>query len=79
MFNKYYVLKSGDFYLVDILYNSDLLSDKEKKINHFEMDKEYKHIFYDFEEAEEIRKEIYIETGLNLEIKLLKEVENETV
>ena len=79
MFNKYYVLKSGDFYLVELLYNSDLLSDKENKINHFEMDKDYKHIFYDFEEAEEIRKEIYIETGLSLEVKLLKVVEDETI
>ena len=69
---KYYVLKSGDFYLADILYNYD------NKIEKFNLEREYKHIFRDFEFAEEIRKEIYIETGLNFEVKLLKEVlENE--
>lgn len=72
MFKKYYVLKSGDFYLTDINY-------KYNKIEDFKLEKEYKHIFADFEIAEDIRKEIYIETGLNLEVKLFKEVEDETI
>jgi len=68
---KYYVLKNGDYYLGEI-------NKKENKLINFTIDTEYKKLYFDFEEAEEDRKLIYIETGLNLEVKLLKEVkENE--
>ena len=68
---KYYVLKNGDYYLGDI-------NKKENKILNFTIDSEYKKLYFDFEKAEEDRKLIFIETGLNLEVKLLKEVlENE--
>ena len=59
-----YVLKIYDYYLADFTYNHELRS-----IENLVIDKEYKKIYYDFEEAEEDRKLIFIETGLNMEIK----------
>ena len=37
--------------------------------------KEVQKLFADFEEAEEIRKEIYIETGLSFEVKIFRKEE----
>ena len=68
MFENYYILKNGEYYLSDLNY------DINNKLNNFEISKEFKKIFSDFGKAEEERKLIFIETGLNLEIKKLKEV-----
>lgn len=69
MFKNYYVLKNGEYYLSNLNY------DINNKLNNFEISKEYKKIYSDFEKAEEERKIVYIETGLDLEIKKLREVE----
>lgn len=59
-----YVLKIYDYYLADFKYNHEL-----RNLETITIDKEIKKIYYDFDEAEEDRKLIFIETGLNMEIK----------
>ena len=63
---KYY-LKCYAYKLSNILTAEYF--DGTKVIDHFEISIEDVKIFDDFEEAEEIRKLIFIETGLNMEIK----------
>ena len=72
---KMYILKYGDYYLED--YDLDEIYDTDIRIfkwylNRFSISKEIKKLFYDFDLAEDVRKLIYIETGLNLEIKRFK-------
>lgn len=69
---KMYILKCGDYYLEE--YEVEELYDTEIDIfkwylKDFKVSKEFRKLFYDFELAEDVRKLIYIETGLNLEIK----------
>lgn len=64
---KYYILKNGNYYLSDIMVEDNILTN-------FTVDRDYKKLYFEFELAEEDRKLIYIETGLNFEVKLLKEV-----
>lgn len=72
---KMYVLKYGDYYLedyrVDEIYESDIDIFKWY-LKGFSVSREIRKLFYNFEEAEDVRKLIYIETGLNLEIKRFK-------
>ena len=68
MFENYYILKNGEYYLSNLNY------DKDNRLYDFEISKEYKKIYSDFEKAESERKIVYIEIGLDLEIKKLKEV-----
>lgn len=63
--DKRYILKKGDYYLSDIIVNNNDL------IN-FTIDKDFRKLYSDFELAEEDRKLIFIETGLNLEVKIFK-------
>lgn len=63
---KRYVLKKGDYYLTDI----EVILDEEYNLQHFEVDKDFRKLFDDFDIAEEIRKIIYIETGLDFTVKL---------
>lgn len=69
---KMYILKIGDYYLeeyeVEEMYDSDINIIKWN-LKDFKVSKEFRKLFYDFELAEDVRKLIYIETGLNLEIK----------
>ncbi|MBO7712838.1 MAG: hypothetical protein J6S85_04660 [Methanobrevibacter sp.] len=72
---KMYILKYGDYYLED--YSVEEVYDTDVRIfrwylKDFKVSKEIKKLFYDFELAEDVRKLIYIETGLNLEIKRFK-------
>ena len=72
---KMYILKYGDYYLED--YDVEEIYDTEIDIfkwylKRFSISKEIKKLFYDFDVAEDVRKLIYIETGLNLEIKRFK-------
>ena len=69
MFKNYYILKSGEYYLSYLFY------DLEGHLNNYEISKEYKKLYSDIDKAEEERKIIFIETGLNLEIRKFKEVE----
>ena len=69
---KMYILKIGDYYLEE--YEVEEIYDTEVDIfkwnlKDFKVSKEFRKLFYDFELAEDVRKLIYIETGLNLEIK----------
>lgn len=64
-----YVLKKGDYYLADIMVNED-------KLVNFAIDSDYRKLYDDFELAEEDRKLIFIETGLDLVIKKFKEKED---
>ena len=77
--NKTYVLKKGDYYLSDytkrIVYEKDIYEKDyfgKESIKDFSIDTEVMKLFADFEEAEDIRKMIYIETGLNLEVKIFR-------
>ena len=63
--NKKYVLKKGEYYLSDV----DVILDDGAYLNHFEVDKELMRLFDDFDIAEEIRKIIFIETGLDFIVK----------
>lgn len=69
---KIYILKSGDYYLEDYLiediYDSDI-DIFNWSLKEFKLSKEVKKLFYDFDEAEDIRKLIFIESGYNLEVK----------
>ena len=73
MEGKRYVLKKGDYYLSDI----EIILDEEATLEHFEVDRDYRKLFNDFDIAEEIRKVIFIETGLNLVIKKFKDKKEE--
>lgn len=66
---KYYILKRGKYYLSEITYND------KKKITNLVIDTDFRKLYFDFEVAEEDRKKIHNETGLDLEIKILKEEE----
>lgn len=68
---KYYILKKGDYYLSDV----DVILDDRAYLNHFEVDKELMKLYDDFEIAEEIRKIIFIETGLAFEVKIFRKEE----
>ena len=72
---KIYILKYGDYYLEDYevedIYDSDINIFKWK-LKSFNINVHYKKLFYDFDLAEDVRKLIYIETGLNLEVKRFK-------
>ena len=65
---KYYILKKGDYYLSDV----DIILDDKAYLNHFEVDKELMKLYDDFDIAEEIRKAIFIETGLAFEVKIFR-------
>ena len=69
---KMYILKIGDYYLeeyeVEETYDTEIDIFKWN-LKDFKVSKEFRKLFYDFELAEDVRKLIYIETGLNLEIK----------
>lgn len=64
-----YVLKKGDYYLSDLM-----VSDNNEIIN-MVIDRDFRKLYDDYERAEDDRKLIYIETGLNLEVKLFKKEE----
>lgn len=62
---KYYVLKYCEYYLADIMV-------EDGKLVNFAIDTDYRKLYADFELAEEDRKLLFIETGLNLEVKLFR-------
>ena len=68
MENKY-ILKKGDYYLSDIMVNEN------NQLINFTMDNDYRKLYDDFELAEDDRKLIFIETGLDLEVKIFKKEE----
>lgn len=68
MENKY-ILKKGDYYLSDIMINEN------NQLINFTMDNDYRKLYDDFELAEDDRKLIFIETGLDLEVKIFKKEE----
>ena len=73
MENKY-VLRKGEYYLSDVEYQ---IKPEEFTINifGFKIEKDYRLLFDDFEKAEEIRKLLFIETGLDLQVKKFKKEE----
>ena len=73
MSEKRYVLKKNEYYLSDV----DIVLDDIAYLNHFEVDKDFRKLFDDFDIAEEIRKVIYIETGLDFTVKLFRKEEEE--
>ena len=67
---KYYVLRKNEYYL------SDIMVDEADKLVNFTVDTEYRKLYSDYELAEQDRRLIYIETGLNFEIeRFRKEVQ----
>ena len=62
---KYYVLKYCEYYLADIMV-------EDGKLINFTIDTDYRKLYSDFELAEEDRKLLFIETGLNLEVKIFR-------
>lgn len=72
---KIYILKYGEYYLEDYeveeIYDTDVDIFKWS-LKSFKIDRDFKKLFYDFDLAEDVRKLIYIETGLNLEVKRFK-------
>lgn len=67
MENKY-VLKKAEYYVSDITVN-------EGKLVNFTIDSDYRKLYDDFELAEEDRKLIFIELGLDFVVKKFKEEE----
>lgn len=70
-----YYLQVGDYYLSD--YEFEIDNEGNLTITEFNIGKEFKKAFYHFEAAEDVRKHIYIETGLNLVIKKFKDKKEE--
>ena len=70
---KYYVLRKNEYYLSDIM-----VVENDKLVN-FAVDTEYRKLYSDYELAEQDRRLIYIETGLNFEIEKFRkeELQNE--
>ena len=70
---KYYVLRKNEYYL------SDIMVDETDKLVNFTVDTEYRKLYSDYELAEQDRRLIYIETGLNFEIEKFRkeELQNE--
>lgn len=66
---KRYILKKGDFYLSDIMVNEN------NQLTNFTLDNDYRKLYDHFELAEDDRKLIFIETGLDLEVKIFKKEE----
>ena len=58
---KYYVLRKNEYYLADIMV-------EDNKLVNFAVDTDYRKLYSDYELAEQDRRLIYIETGLNFEI-----------
>lgn len=71
MNEKRYILKKNDYYLSDV----DIVLDDLAYLIHYEVDKELMKLFDDFDIAEEIRKIIFIETGLDFTVKLFRKEE----
>ena len=74
---KYYVLRKNEYYLSDIYYIEDF--EGKTKLSSFEVDTEFRKLYSDYELAEQDRRLIYIETGLNFEIEKFRkeEIQNE--
>lgn len=76
---KIYILKNGDYYLEDYvledIYDSDI-DIFNWRLKEFKLSKDVRKLFYDFDEAEDIRKLIFIESGVNFEIKRFKPEQN---
>lgn len=64
---RYYILRKNEYYLSDIMVN------EENKLVNFAVDNDYRKLYYDYELAEEDKKLIFIETGLNFEIEVFKD------
>ena len=69
-----YYLKIGDYYLED--YEITLNDKGFMELVNYTIGKNYKRAFYLIEQAEDIRKLIFIETGLDLTIKKFKKEDN---
>lgn len=67
-----YVLKKNDYYLADVNFEEDVLDPNILWLHDFTVDYEMMKLFEDFEKAEEVRKKIFIETGLNFTVKKFK-------
>lgn len=65
-----YVLRNYDLYLADLSYDYN-----DRVLTNLVMDRKYKKIYFDLEYAEEDRKLIFIETGLNLKVEEYKDEE----
>lgn len=76
---KIYILKNGDYYLEDYvledIYDSDI-DIFNWRLKEFKLSKDVRKLFYDFDEAEDIRKLIFIESGVNFEVKRFKPEQN---
>lgn len=76
---KIYILKIGDYYLEDYIlediYDSDI-DIFNWRLKEFKLNKDVRKLFYDFDEAEDIRKLIFIESGVNFEVKRFKPEQN---
>lgn len=66
---KYYILKYCEYYLSDITI-------EDGKLKSFTIDTDYRKLYSDFDTAEENRRLLFIETGINLEIKIFRKEDN---
>lgn len=77
---KIYILQNGDYFLSDYNIDEYYVSDIDifkYYLQDFTVSRDLRKLFYDIEKAEEIRRLIYIETGLNFTIRIFKEREEE--
>lgn len=68
---RYYILRKNNYYLSSIYYMEDF--DGNMNLSSYEVDKEYRKLYDDFEKASEDRRTIFIETGLYFEIEVFKD------
>ena len=60
---KKYILRNGEYYLADLSYDYE-----QRELKNIVLDRDFKKIYEDFDYAEEDRKLIFIEIGLELKV-----------
>lgn len=60
---KKYILRNGDYYLADLMYDYE-----ERELKQFVIDRDYKKVYEVLDHAIEDKNLIYIEIGLELKV-----------
>jgi len=68
---KKYILRNGDYYLADLMYDYE-----ERELKQFVIDRDYKKVYEVLDHAIEDKNLIYIETGLELKVEKYETKDN---
>ncbi|MBQ1551416.1 MAG: hypothetical protein IIZ67_04860 [Bacilli bacterium] len=70
---KYYQLRKNEYFLSEYTFIDEFKENLELK--GFEVDREYRQLFADIEEAHKVQRLIFIETGLNFDVEVFRKEE----